>query len=234
MARRGRRSLAGDVEPSTSATKGATATSPRGRILRVAGSPHTIAMLGFPTMYPNAEGKTLVDTMILSYLVQVLAPNYSPTGEPLDDERIATLRLHFYGVVLGVGKVAIREMGRTRDVLHREEIDRLIAILLEEPELPPAAGPRMEERARELMRVHPHEADCLVVAEAELLGADCLITFDKRMRNSLDGVATVEILFPTQLWARLGIPRGTPPKIRPHRRNPLNDEKFWRWEAETI
>src|SRR5262245_294990 len=126
-------------------------------------------------MYPNAEGTTLVDTMILSYLVQVLSPNYSPSGEPLDNERIATLRLYFYGVVLGVGKVPIREMRLTPDALHREDIDRLIATLFDEPELPPVAAPRMKERARELMDVHSDEDDCLVVAEAELLGADRLL-----------------------------------------------------------
>ena len=180
-------------------------------------------------MYPNAEGVTLLDTCILSYLARVLDPSYLPAGQPVDDQGIATLRLHFWGVALGVGRVPIREVGRTPHELDRWGIDRMITNLLDEPELPPAAGPRLKERAHDLMRVHPHEEDCLVVAEAEILHADCLITFDKKMRKKLNGVASIAVLSPTELWVRLVVPHGTPPKIVPHPTNPLRQQTFWRW-----
>jgi hypothetical protein len=174
----------------------------------------------------------LLDNMVLSYLAKAMAEAFEPSPEDkLDAERVAALRLLLWTNELGVGVTARNEAFRAPDPIHRAELVRLVEMLLPEPEVPSDLVPSLEARVHELMDAHPEEADCRIVAEAEFLGANVVVTFDKRMMNRLKSVAKVGVMTPSQLWERLAIPRGTPPKTTPHSRNPLAGETYWKWDA---
>ena len=169
----------------------------------------------------------LVDNMILSYLAMAIAGNYQP--EP-GEERVASLRLFIWGADLGVSETPLSQSQKTPDPEHREELDRLVTILLPEFGVPDGAEADVAARVLELVALHGDAEDCRIVAEAGALEAGVLITFDKRMRRRLERVSRVPILYPTELWAKLAIPRGTPPIWEPDVTNPLSRESFWRWD----
>lgn len=77
-------------------------------------------------------------------------------------------------------------------------------------------------RARQFQSKHPKVNDCRILAEAEELGLDVLLTYDhsfwKRLRNSS---ATTSLMKPLDYWASLGVPHGVQPRTVPHQTNPL-------------
>ena len=176
------------------------------------------------------ERLVLVDSMILSYLADAIAPGYRPdSDDALDQERVAALRLYFWDR-LGVGQTAVEQSERTPDPDHRNRLDHLVAILMPEFRVEEWKEESVERRVGELMTLHRDENDCRIVAEAEALQADAIVTFDKRMRNRLRDAVEVALLFPSELWEQLGIPRGSPPIREPHPTNPLAARSFWRWD----
>jgi hypothetical protein len=88
----------------------------------------------------------------------------------------------------------------------------------------------LRERTIELVKLHADEDDCRIVAEAELLEANHLVTFDKQMQKRLSGAARIPIVSASELWRQLEIPRGTPPIREPHATNPLSQQEWWRWD----
>lgn len=88
----------------------------------------------------------------------------------------------------------------------------------------------VQARAELFQSEHPMLNDCRILAEAEELGFDVLLTYDnnfwKRLQNSS---ATTRLIKPSAYWAGLGVPRGAQPKTEPHHSNPLSSQSWWRW-----
>lgn len=174
----------------------------------------------------------MVDSMILSYLEAATAVGYQPQDDPthLRDERIAAVRLFLWDE-LAVGEPAIRQCRAISDPETRARLDSFVGALM----APFARYSQETEgvvtlRAAEMLTLHADPKDCRVVAEAEALGAAVLVTFDKRLRNRLAGSSKVKILFPTERWTELEIPRGMRPRVLPEGSNPLAHENWWRWD----
>jgi predicted nucleic-acid-binding protein len=171
----------------------------------------------------------LVDNMVLSYLVEAMSGWYDPALDPQEHvraEKEAAARLWMWAAV-AVGETAVRESQQTSDSRRREALKRCVSVQL--PELQVPATDALEERVGELLRHHKGVNDCRVVAEAEVLGAPAVVTFDKRLKRHLRGHARVPIRYPSQQWKALGIPRGTPPVWMPRQDNPLYRHNWWRW-----
>jgi hypothetical protein len=79
-------------------------------------------------------------------------------------------------------------------------------------------------------KYHSGKVDCQLVAEAEIVDASTLLSYEKKMIRNLRPRTTVDLLLPTEYWRRLDIPRGTPPKWTPAPSNPLAAAAFWRWD----
>lgn len=123
-----------------------------------------------------------------------------------------------------------RQVARIPDADLRALHQGFELVHLEEPQLDEAT---VATRARELGQYHKgdqrEEEDCRVVAEAELAGADSLLSFDKDLRKRLSPYARLPLLAPSEYWTALGIPRGTRPPKEPDRSHPLYPEPWWRW-----
>ena len=73
----------------------------------------------------------------------------------------------------------IRADRRPRDPEMREKLRRSVTILMPEYRVPENALDELEERTRDLMQAHRDQEDCRIVAEAEVLKASWLVTFDR-------------------------------------------------------
>ena len=169
-----------------------------------------------------------LDSHCLSYLLDGIAGISEPT-DPLAAEKIALLRSLFYGsgtftltqmVVSEVAKIPNEE----RRQLHQSFMRTLF---LDYPVRTPDA---VQARARQFQSKHPKLNDCRILAEAEELGLDVLLTYDndfwKRLQNAS---ATTRLVKPSTHWVSLGVPHGAQPRTVPHGTNPLSPQVWWRW-----
>ena len=85
-------------------------------------------------------------------------------------------------------------------------------------------------RADEFSHFHSGKKDCRVLAEAEDMGVDILLSYDGDFINHLGKhVDGLSVMRPSAYWQSVQLPHGTVPKLRPHESNPLASETFWRW-----
>ena len=169
--------------------------------------------------------------MILSYLEEAMTLGYDPAldDEALARERVAALRLYLW-TELAVGGTALKQTERNRQPAVKRQREQLVAILMPEYRVPEHEQSTLNQRTVELTQLHRDEEDCRIVGEAELLQANWLITFDKKLKRRLDGEARVKLRSPSELWNELQIPRGTRPIREPDPTNRLSGASFWRWD----
>ena len=85
-------------------------------------------------------------------------------------------------------------------------------------------------RTKQPLSFHTKHNDCRILAEAEDLNLDFLLSFDERFQRRLGSNSpTVRIETPSSYWNSLKLPKGTPPKTVPHHTNPLSRETWWKW-----
>jgi hypothetical protein len=97
-------------------------------------------------------------------------------------------------------------------------------------DLPVRDRAAVEARAAHLLQFHPKLNDCRVLAEAEDLGLDTLLTYDRDFEERLAPASpAVALTMPAAYWASLGIPKGARPQTVPHNTNPLSQQTWWRW-----
>ncbi len=170
--------------------------------------------------------------MILTYLAEAMAGDYQPDRDAdsaLRNERVAAFRL-FLWHRLGVGETAVKQSQRTLSSEWLERLDRLVMIHLSEYRVSDARSAGMNSRVQELVCYHSDPEDCRLVAEAEALGVDCLVTFDSRLMKRLSPRTGVHLCGAAVYWIELGIPRGTPPTIVPAWTNPIRNRNWWHWD----
>jgi hypothetical protein len=172
-----------------------------------------------------------VDSMIADYLVQAMHVGYNPATDPdgaLAAEREAAFRL-FLWAEMTVPPTVLVQLSDTNDRTWRDTLERVVLIHLPEAQIPPASLPWIQSRTQALVGFHVDAFDCRIVAEAETIRAAALLTFDHRLRKHLNSHATLPIITPSEYWARLAIPRGTPPLWAPSPSNPVSGETWWHW-----
>lgn len=172
------------------------------------------------------------DSNILSYFLEGNRGNYArPHDDALTDEIIAAVRLFLYcqpliAPTVRTEALCIGDPAKLEE--HLSFIDKNFG------ELVPDADQLkdIERRALELQPHHPKRDldDCRIVAEVEQDGGiPVLVTYDRGLL-SLAPHACIKLQRPTECWASLAIPRGTPPTWTPAPGHPLHEETWWRWE----
>lgn len=170
-----------------------------------------------------------IDSNALTYLVEALAPTYDPSLDhsPLKPERIAVVRIYFYkGDTYNVTPTVRSEYLRIRNSTSKDLHDRLCQFLLLDPwNLNQTA---VHNRASALQAHHSDPDDCSIVAEAEFMGLQALLTCDSALITHLSPRTNVHIIRPSDYWNSLGIRPGNQPIVAPAPSNPLSALNWWR------
>ena len=168
-----------------------------------------------------------LDSQCLSYVIDGLEGVEAPK-DALASIRIALARLFFYTPgTLWVTPTVEVECARIRRIDRRILHERWIAPLF--GVRPPLDPQRVIERTAELLRLHPDEDDCRIVAEAEGAELRVLLTNDDKLLKHLTGATTLGIHRPEELWTALAIPPGAKPNKIPAFDNPLSGQTWWQW-----
>ncbi len=172
--------------------------------------------------------KVGLDSQCLSYLIDAANGVSEPT-DPLADERKALLRLWFYGPGrFYVSETVLSECECIRGIERRQLHESFGAITYWG--LPVHDAGTVSKRVVELLQLHPRVSDCRILAEAEDLVLDALLTYDKKMIKHLCVISSkVALMTPSNYWLNLGIPQGATPHSVPHDTNPLSGQSWWRW-----
>ncbi len=190
--------------------------------------------VGFRYAQPNLqdtkmhEQKVGLDSQCLSYLIDAASAATEPS-DSLADERKALLRVWFY--MPGrfyISETVASECEHIRNIDRRELHESFSRnSYWGMPVRNPIA---VSVRAKQLMQIYPKQNDCRVLAEAEDLSLDTLLTYDHDFRKQLGSTSqTITIATPNIYWSSLGIPRGARPQRIPHPTNPLSQQSWWRW-----
>lgn len=169
--------------------------------------------------------------MVVDYLADAMDGSYEPTfdhDENLRPERVAAFLLFLYAE-LDIAPTASVQISNTPDQSRLRMLERVVTIHLCEPELTDDRLVRTHLRTVELRRRHANEPDCSIVAEAEVLGYDAVVTFDRNMRRRLGPHARVRVLSPSEAWDIMEVPRGEAPIRRPSDTNPKVAARWWNW-----
>jgi len=171
-----------------------------------------------------------LDSQCLSYLLDSIADISEPTGQ-LADEKVALLRSWFYkpgAFAFILTETVISEVARIRNVERREFHESFIRTLF--LNYPVRDLTTVQARTAQLAVYHSGLSDCRILAEAEELELNVVLTYDHDFWNRLSTVsATTKLMKPSSYWASLGIPKGAKPVTVPHHTNPLNEQPWWRW-----
>jgi predicted nucleic acid-binding protein len=169
-----------------------------------------------------------LDSQCLSYLLDAIAG----IGEPKDSlasEKKALLRSWFYKPgTFTLTETVISEVGRIRNAERRELHESFIRTLF--LDYPVRDLSSVQSRAGQFQVTHPKLSDCRILAEAEELGLDIVLTYDHDFWKRLQGASpTTKLIKPSVYWAGLNVPSGAKPMTVPHHSNPLSQQQWWRW-----
>lgn len=171
-----------------------------------------------------------LDSQCLSYLLDAIA-DISEPRDRLSLEKIALLRSWFYRpgtFAFTLTQTVISEVEKIPDVARRNNHESFIRTLFNEPRVEDFAYVR--DRTAHFKLTHPKLRDCQILAEAEELGLDIVLTYDHDFWKRLHGASpTTRLIKPSVYWAELNVPRGAEPRTVPHHTNPLSQQAWWRW-----
>ena len=155
----------------------------------------------------NSEKIVAVDSHIVTYFVKAERAS-EPLPDDLEGEYSAVYEIALtYGFWL-LPKVE-EEVQKIPDVSYRLKHEQSLTQLFRPTNLSESAS-QIEVRTKELRIFHSGGNDCRILAEAEALGADVLLTFDGDFEERLKSRTSVLLIKPSQFR----IPVGTPHKFR--------------------
>jgi predicted nucleic acid-binding protein len=169
-----------------------------------------------------------LDSQCLSYLLDSIDGIEEPT-DPLAGERKALLRSWFYtpGTFI-LTQTVFSEVSKIKNIDRREFHKRFTSRQF--PIFPVRDLTNVQTRAAQFEGNHPKYNDCLILAEAEELGLDFLITYDddflKRLYNTS---STTRLIKPSEYWTYLDIRKGAKTVNAPNDTNPFSKQSWWRW-----
>jgi hypothetical protein len=171
-----------------------------------------------------------LDSQCLSYLLDAISGVEEPT-DILVEEKKALIRTWFYRpnhFAFTLTATVLEEVRAIRDSVRREFHENFSrTLMLDHPVKDQNA---VQKRADELAQFHPRERDCRILAEAEELGLDFVLTYDHDFWKRLtDKSPITKLIKPSVYWSNCGIVAGSPPKTVPHKTNPLSNQEWWRW-----
>lgn len=169
-----------------------------------------------------------IDSQCLSYLLDAVTEVIEPT-DALAIERKALIRLWFYRPeTYYVTPTVVKECEKIRDMERKQFHQSCIDSLFCDSRI--RDGAYVQARTADLVRLHSRIADCQILAEAEEIGLNVLLSYDHKFLRRLGQASQVVILTsPSAYWDRLQLQPGTRPQTVPHHTNPLSAETWWRW-----
>jgi predicted nucleic acid-binding protein len=173
-----------------------------------------------------------IDSNTLTLLIEAVDPDYDPSSDSpqLVEEKKAILRVFLYqGIAYHVGPTVEAEYKKIQDNRRFQAHVSFSKALLRD-------GPwqlnfsSIKQRAVSLGAYHNGLKDCYILAEAEEMHLDALLTNDNDFLKHLGPVSKSTMLVrPSQFWDSLGVPKGTAPTWLPSNGNPLLQKTWWRW-----
>lgn len=151
-----------------------------------------------------------IDSNALTYFLEALRGGYDPTRDSsgLAHDRVAMVRCFLYGdCSFWVAPTVKKECARIRNVEWADLHQRVPISLLQDME-PDASEQELAARTLELLAHHRGERDCRILAEAEAMRCQTLLTCDDVLTSRLRLMTSVQLLRPSQLWESLGVQAG--------------------------
>lgn len=173
------------------------------------------------------EQKVGLDSQCLSYLIDAIYEVNCPV-DTLSNEKVSLVKIWFYKHNnYYVTETVISEVKKIRDIERKELHEDFIRTLL--LDFPVENVIDVNNRADDLIEYHNKRNDCLILAEAEELGLDMVLTYDnkfwERLRYNSNKTRLVK---PASYWGSLKVPKGLMPITEPHRTSPLSNTSWWR------
>jgi hypothetical protein len=180
----------------------------------------------------DTQPKISIDSNVITYLLEAMSPGYDPLSDPLSNERRDMIRIalyiHYKIYVLPTVK---RECKRIPDMMKRLDHEGQTILNTRPWKLD---DQRVEERKNDFLLCHKKETDCRILAEAEYVKMNILLSCDKKFIKRLNLKANgVEIIRPTEYWERMDVSPGTQPKRRPYPSTPLWQKTWW-WRIDSL
>src|SRR5665647_3551230 len=170
-----------------------------------------------------------IDSNTLTLLVEAVDPKYDPASDSvlLAEEKKAILRIFLYkGIAYQVGPTVDAEYREIKDNLKFEAHVEFSNALLHQPWQLDLSS--IKQRAQALSNYHSGRKDCYILAEAEEMQLNVLLTNDNNFIKHLGPVSKSVTLFrPSQFWDSLGVPKGANPTWQPADSNPLRVKTWW-------
>jgi len=170
-----------------------------------------------------------LDSQCFTYLITALVSPNEPT-DVLAKEKVALVRSFLYsGAYHFITPTADKEWRQISDQSRRDfhKIWNSVNIGTT-PFYSPNQQAEADARVAELLKFHNGRNDCLILAEAEILGASKLLSFDKLFVRNLTLQAKIELISPSEHWLSMNIAPGSKPEVVPHTNNPLAQAYWWR------
>lgn len=170
-----------------------------------------------------------LDSNALTYLIEAIDPSYDPFQDEQSNylQRVSMIRIFLYGGLnCGILPQVFKEVGDISKEKWREIHESTAGILFHELTLK-CSEVDLKMRKKELLKAHPKEKDCTLLAEAEFAGINVLLSRDEQFRNRLTPLTSVKIIFPSDYLALMNIPKCTKPKFSPLESNPLSGKSWW-------
>jgi len=168
-----------------------------------------------------------LDSQCLSYLIDAASGVLEPTDD-LAEQRKALIRIWFYDRGrFYITETVASECASIRNV-DRRELHEAFSVNSFWG-MPVRDSAKVSARVAELMRKHSKKRDCKILAEAEDLELDILLSYDEAfVRRLAIASQTIKLMKPKEYWDTLGIPQGAKPESVPHQTNPLSQQTWWR------
>jgi len=172
--------------------------------------------------------KIALDSNCLTYLINACESKLG-IDPSIAEEGIALIRIWFYlDERYFISKQVLDECGPIGDNALRDM--HLAFANRTYFGLETKAPATVEAHVNQYLSIHPRKKDCRVLAEAEDMGVDILLSYDNDFISHLGRYSdSVRIMRPSDYWKLVQMPRGTAPKVRPHVSNPLANKTFWLW-----
>ncbi|MBU1568058.1 MAG: hypothetical protein KJ630_20845 [Proteobacteria bacterium] len=171
-----------------------------------------------------------LDSTALTYLIEAINPNYNPLIDEQSNylQRVSIIRIFLYGgVSCCILPQVFKDVGDLSEYKLNENNESTTGFLFHEV-TPKCSELDLKKRKEELLKAHPQEKDCTLLAEAEFAGIDVLLTRDEQFKNRLNPLSSVEILFPSDYLALLNTQKDSKPKLRPLEANLQFGKSWWK------
>lgn len=188
--------------------------------------------LVYPSVMKRARNPQIgLDSQCLSYMLDAIEGIDEPT-DSLASEKKALLRSWVYKPgTFTLTETVMSEVGRISNIERRKLHESFIGTHFIASHVRDHTA--IQARAGQFQLKHPPPNNCRILAEAEELGLDIVLTYDDNFWKRLHAESpTTKLMKPSAYWLGLRIPRGAEPITVPLNTNPLSQQTWWLWEHQ--